>query len=152
MSPIGATNAAYDLSLFEEVERQPKIEEVKLPKKQKVLNMSPLKMLSLGAVVVALVGILLYSNVMLCEITAEVNAAASTLEDLNNEYTRLEMELNRKMSIGAIEEYATETLNMSKIEQYQVEMVSINSDDEVVVMAAAIEEEPKLTLWAKLFQ
>lgn len=152
MSPIGATNAAYDLSLFEEVERQPKIEEVKLPKKQKVLNMSPLKMLSLGAVVVALVSILLYSNVMLSEITAEVNAAASTLEDLNNEYTRLEMELNRKMSIGAIEEYATETLNMSKIEQYQVEMVSINSNDEVIVTADAIEEEPRLTLWAKLFQ
>ncbi len=152
MSPIGATNAAYDLSLFEEVERQPKIEEVKLPKKQKVLNMSPLKMLSLGAVVVALVSILLYSNVMLSEITAEVNAATSTLEDLNNEYTRLEMELNRKMSIGAIEEYATETLNMSKIEQYQVEMVSINSNDEVIVTAAAIEEEPRLTLWAKLFQ
>lgn len=152
MSPIGATNAAYDLSLFEEVERQPKIEEVKLPKKQKVLNMSPLKMLSIGAVVVALVSVLLYSNVMLSEITAEVNAATSTLEDLNNEYTRLEMELNRKMSIGAIEEYATETLNMSKIEQYQVEMVSINSNDEVIVTAAAIEEEPRLTLWAKLFQ
>ena len=152
MSPIGATNAAYDLSLFEEVERQPKIEEVKLPKKQKVLNMSPLKMLSIGAVVVALVSVLLYSNVMLCEITAEVNAATSKLEDLNNEYTRLEMELNRKMSIGAIEEYATETLNMSKIEQYQVEMVSINSNDEVVVVATAIEEEPRLTLWAKLFQ
>ena len=65
MSPIGATNAAYDLSLFEEVERQPKIEEVKLPKKQKVLNMSPLKMLTLGAVIVAMVGALLYSNVML---------------------------------------------------------------------------------------
>ncbi len=152
MSPIGATNAAYDLSLFEEVERQPKIEEVKLPKKQKVLNMSPLKMLSIGAVVVALVSVLLYSNVMLSEITAEVNAATSTLEDLNNEYTRLEMELNRKMSIGAIEEYATETLNMSKIEQYQVEMVSINSNDEVIVTATAIEEEPRLTLWAKLFQ
>ena len=152
MSPIGATNVAYDLSLFEEVERQPKIEEVKLPKKQKVLNMSPLKMLSLGVLVVALVSVLLYSNVMLSEITAEVNAATSTLEDLNNEYTRLEMELNRKMSIGAIEEYATETLNMSKIEQYQVEMVSINSNDEVIVTAVAIEEEPRLTLWAKLFQ
>ena len=108
MSPIGATNASYDLSLFEEVERQPKIEEVKLPKKQKVLNMSPLKMLTLGAVMVAMVGALLYSNVMLAEVTADVNAAAGVLEDLNNEYTRLEMELNRKMSISAIEEYATD--------------------------------------------
>ena len=151
MSPIGATNAAYDLSLFEEVERQPKIEEVKLPKKQKVLNMSPLKMLTLGTIVVAMVGALLYSNVMLAEITADVNAAANTLEDLNNEYTRLEMELNRKMSISAIEEYATETLNMSKIEQYQVEMISINNNDEVIV-TAAVEDEGAATLFARIFQ
>ena len=151
MSPIGATNAAYDLSLFEEVERQPKIEEVKLPKKQKVLNMSPLKMLTLGAVMVAMVGALLYSNVMLAEITADVNAAANSLEDLQNEYTRLEMELNRKMSISAIEEYATETLNMSKIEQYQVEMISINNSDEVIV-TAAVEDEGAATLFSRIFQ
>ncbi len=151
MSPIGATNAAYDLSLFEEVQRQPKIEEVKLPKKQKVLNMSPLKMLSIGAVVVALVGALLYSNVRLSEVTADVNAATNTLEDLNNEYTRLEMELNRKMSISAIEEYATETLNMSKIEQYQVEMISINNNDEVIV-TAAVEDEGASTLLSRIFQ
>lgn len=151
MSPIGATNAAYDLSLFEEVERQPKIEEVKLPKKQKVLNMSPLKMLTLGAVMVAMVGALLYSNVMLAEITADVNAAANSLEDLHNEYTRLEMELNRKMSISAIEEYATETLNMSKIEQYQVEMISINNNDEVIV-TAAVEDEGAATLFSRIFQ
>jgi cell division protein FtsL len=151
MSPIGATNAAYDLSLFEEVERQPKIEEVKLPKKQKVLNMSPLKMLALGAILVAMVGALLYSNVMLAEITANVNAATNTLEDLNNEYTRLEMELNRKMSISTIEEYATETLNMSKIEQYQVEMISINNNDEVIV-TAAVEDEGAATLFSLLFQ
>ena len=151
MSPIGATNAAYDLSLFEEVERQPKFEEVKLPKKQKVLNMSPLKMLTLGAVMVAMVGALLYSNVMLAEVTADVNAAAGVLEDLNNEYTRLEMELNRKMSISAIEEYATESLNMSKIEQYQVEMISINNNDEVIV-TAAVEDEGASTLFARIFQ
>ena len=151
MSPIGATNAAYDLSLFEEVERQPKIEEVKLPKKQKVLNMSPIKMLTLGAIIVAMVGALLYSNVMLAEITADVNAATKTLENLNNEYTRLEMELNRKMSISAIEEYATEVLNMSKIEQYQVEMISINNNDEVIVTAAA-EDEGAVTLFSRIFQ
>ena len=151
MSPIGATNAAYDLSLFEEVERQPKIEEVKLPKKQKVLNMSPLKMLTLGAIIVAMVGALLYSNVMLAEVTADVNAATKTLESLNNEYTRLEMELNRRMSISAIEEYATETLNMSKIEQYQVEMISINNNDEVIV-TAAVEDEGAATLLSRIFQ
>lgn len=151
MSPIGATNAAYDLSLFEEVERQPKIEEVKLPKKQKVLNMSPLKMLTLGAVIVAMVGALLYSNVMLAEITADVNAATGVLEDLDNEYTRLEMELNRKMSISTIEEYATEVLNMSKIEQYQVEMISINNNDEVIV-TAAVEDEGAATLLSRIFQ
>lgn len=151
MSPIGATNAAYDLSLFEEVERQPKIEEVKLPKKQKVLNMSPLKMLTLGAVIVAMVGALLYSNVMLTEITADVNAATGVLEDLDNEYTRLEMELNRKMSISTIEEYATEVLNMSKIEQYQVEMISINNNDEVIV-TAAVEDEGAATLLSRIFQ
>lgn len=150
MSPNGATNAAYDLSLFEEEQRSPKIEEVKLPKKQKVLNMSPLRMISIGAVVVALASMLLYSNVMLSEVTAEVNAANGALEDLNNEYTRLEMELNRKMSIGAIEEYATETLNMSKIEQYQIETIAINSDDEVVVTAAA-EDKGAADLWNRIF-
>ena len=151
MSPIGATNVAYDLSLFEEVQRQPKIEEVKLPKKQKVLNMSPLKMLALGAILVAMVAVLLYSNVMLAEITADVNAATGTLEGLHNEYTRLEMELNRKMSISAIEEYATEVLNMSKIEQYQIEMISINNNDEVIV-TAAVEDEGAVNLLSQIFQ
>lgn len=150
MSPNTASNAAYDLSLFEEVEKQPKIEEVKLPKKQKVLNMSPLKMICMGLAVVGMASALLYSNVMLSEITAEVNSATNELEDLKNEYTRLEMELNRKMSIGAIEQYATENMNMSKIEQYQVETISINSNDEVQVVADT-EETGISTIWNKLF-
>lgn len=150
MSPSYASNAAYDLSLFEEQEKRPKLEEVKLPKKQTVLNLSPIRLIMLGLVLVAMAGTLLYTQVALSEVTAQINAANRELEELNNEQTRLEMELNRKMSIGAIEEYATQNLNMNKIEQYQVELISIEQQDEVAVNVKKEESFVK-SLWNRIF-
>ena len=150
MSPSYASNAAYDLSLFEEQAKRPKLEEVKLPKKQTVLNLSPIRLIMLGLVLVAMAGTLLYTQVALSEVTAQINAANRELEELNNEQTRLEMELNRKMSIGAIEEYATQNLNMNKIEQYQVELISIEQQDEVAVNAQKEESFVK-SLWNRIF-
>lgn len=125
---------AYDLSRFEDRPVRSSIEQVKEPKKQKVLGFSAKGILVIGLIVTALTFLMIYGRVALTETTAEVTRAKQTLSTIENENVRLQMEIDRKMSLSNIEEYAVTQLNMGKVEQYQIETVSIGQKEEVLVM------------------
>lgn len=126
--------AAYDLSIFEDRPVRSSIEQVKEPKKQKVLGFSAKGILVMGLIVTALTFLMIYGRVALTETTAEVTRAKQTLSTLENENIRIQMEIDRKMSLSNIEEYAVTQLNMGKVEQYQIETVSIGQNEEILVM------------------
>ncbi len=126
--------AAYDLSIFEDRPVKSSIEQVKEPKKQKVLGFSAKGILVVGLIVTALTFLMIYGRVALTETTAEVTRAKQTLSTLENSNVRIQMEIDRKMSLSNIEEYAVTQLNMGKVEQYQIETVSIGQNEEILVM------------------
>ena len=126
--------AAYDLSIFEDRPVKSSVEQVKEPKKQKVLGFSAKGILVMGLIVTALTFLMIYGRVALTETTAEVTRAKQTLSTIENENIRLQMEIDRKMSLSNIEEYAVTQLNMGKVEQYQIETVSIGQNEEISVM------------------
>lgn len=125
---------AYDLSRFEDRPVRSSIEQVKEPKKQKVLGFSAKGILVVGLIVTALTFLMIYGRVALTETTAEVTRAKQTLSTLENSNVRIQMEIDRKMSLSNIEEYAVTQLNMGKVEQYQIETVSIGQNEEILVM------------------
>ena len=125
---------AYDLSRFEEHPRNSHLQEVSKPQKQKVMGFSAKNLLIVGIMVTVIIFLMICTRVANTELTAEITRANKNLSALQNENTRIQMEIDRKMSLTNIEEYATTQLNMGKVEQYQVATVSIGQDEEIVVI------------------
>lgn len=145
------SNNAYDISVFEDdnLENQDlhkKNKVVKIPKKKieqaKRRKRNPLK-LTVGflfsAVVVAVVGMIIYSQVQLTELNQKISEAQETLENSQSEYTQMQMNVDAKYTTSIIEEYAQDKLGMTKANSSQKEFVDLSSGDK----AKVIEKEDK---------
>ncbi len=145
-----ANSVAYDLSRFEDKPRAVNFETVKTQKTEKIMGLSPKKLLLVGLVIVAITFVMIYNRVMLTEITDEIAQANKTLSTLQGENALLEMEIAQKMSLDNIEEYAIANLNMGKVEQYQVESISLEASDEILVMKDDSQTNVFSTVYARI--
>jgi len=146
-----SSNNAYDISVFEDEnlknqDLHKKNKVVKIPKKKfeqaKRRKRNPLK-LTVGflfsAVVVAVVGMIIYSQVQLTELNQKISEAQETLENSQSEYTQMQMNVDAKYTTSIIEEYAQDKLGMTKANSSQKEFVDLSSGDK----AKVIEKEDK---------
>ena len=146
-----SSNNAYDISVFEDenLENQDlhkKNKVVKIPKKKieqaKRRKRNPLKLtvsFLFSAVVVAVVGMIIYSQVQLTELNQKISEAQETLENSQSEYTQMQMNVDAKYTTSIIEEYAQDKLGMPKANSSQKEFVDLSSGDK----AKVIEKEDK---------
>lgn len=146
-----SSNNAYDISVFEDenLENQDlhkKNKVVKIPKKKieqaKRRKRNPLKLtvsFLFSAVVVAVVGMIIYSQVQLTELNQKISEAQETLENSKSEYTQMQMNVDAKYTTSIIEEYAQDKLGMTKANSSQKEFVDLSSGDK----AKVIEKEDK---------
>ena len=146
-----SSNNAYDISVFEDenLENQDlhkKNKVVKIPKKKfeqaKRRKRNPLKLtvsFLFSAVVVAVVGMIIYSQVQLTELNQKISEAQETLENSQSEYTQMQMNVDAKYTTSIIEEYAQDKLGMTKANSSQKEFVDLSSGDK----AKVIEKEYK---------
>ena len=87
--------------------------------------------------VIGIMAAILYNRMILTELTAEVESTQAQYNALVSEQRRMQVELEGKTSLRAIEESA-KALGMSKAESYQIEYVDLGRSSDVVVSA----EEP----------
>ncbi len=146
-----ANSVAYDLSRFEDRPRAVVLEKVETKKQERIMGLSPKKLLLVGVIIVAITFVMIYNRVMLTEIIDEIAQANKTLSTLEGENALLEMEIAQKMSLDNIEEYATQNLNMGKVEQYQVESISLTQNDEITVMKDNSQTNFFSTVYARIF-
>ena len=144
-------NNAYDISVFEDenFENQDlhkKNKVVKIPKKKieqaKRRKRNPLKLtvsFLFSTVVVAVVGMIIYSQVQLTELNQKISEAQETLENSQSEYTQMQMNVDAKYTTSIIEEYAQDKLGMTKANSSQKEFVDLSSGDK----AKIVEKEDK---------
>lgn len=144
------STVAYDLSRFEERPRNARYEEIEKPRKQKVMGFSAKTLLIVGIIVTAITFVMIYNRVVLTELTAEVEKASQTLSALENENVRLQMQIDRKMSLSNVEQYAVSELNMGKVEQYQIQTVSLSQDEEISVMKDDSDQNFFQSVYAKI--
>ena len=142
---------SYDISVFEDenLENQDlhkKNKVVKIPKKKieqaKRRKRNPLKLtvsFLFSAVVVAVVGMIIYSQVQLTELNQKISEAQETLENSQSEYTQMQMNVDAKYTTSIIEEYAQDKLGMTKANSSQKEFVDLSSGDK----AKVVEKEDK---------
>lgn len=126
-------NIAYDFSLFEVVpKKEEKNNVIKLPKNKVRSKVHPLNFLLsvfLSITGVAIIVMMIYSQVNLMELTEKINKANKTLNESKSMYTQLEMKVDSQLSLAAVENYAKNVLNMRKISPYQVEYVNLSEGD-----------------------
>lgn len=146
-----SSNNAYDISVFEDenLENQDLHKEnkvIKIPKKKieqaKRRKRNPLKLtvsFLFSAVVVAVVGMIIYSQVQLTELNQKISEAQETLENSQSEYTQMQMNVDAKYTTSIIEEYAQDKLGMTKANSSQKEFVDLSSGDK----AKIVEKEDK---------
>lgn len=104
--------------------------------KRQVKKIAPIKLLLIAVAVIMISSVMIYSRVVLTELTEDANSYQTKISKLNTEYERLEAELEAKTSIKAITEAAEKDLGLSKIDSSQIEYVKLTDNDSVAVEKA----------------
>lgn len=133
------TNLAYQLSKRQE-EQQPKI--VRVPKAKPVKQTSPFKVLLGMMVVLFMASSIMYSRAQLTELSAQVADTTKVLEELQSENVRLTTELEKRISLKNVEEYAAAELGLEKLDPAQVEYVTLTEGNLIEV-----KEETAPSVW-----
>ncbi len=99
------------------------------------------------AAVVMVLSLIIYNNMVLTELGDRLNAYTSEFEALKSENSRMQVELEGKMSLRKVEEYASGTLGMTRIGSYQVEYGNLGAGDKIELVKSENE-----SLWGKIRQ
>lgn len=142
-------NAAYDLSRFDDSLQQPGIDEIftpapKIVKKKKksdvqlkrearTANARAIRVLSITCLLLFTVGMLIMGRAQLTEKSDQLAKLDKQLTIAQSENTRLNMELNSRVSLDSVETYARDVLGMSKQERYQIEYVDLSGGNKLVL-------------------
>lgn len=133
------TEVAYNLENFaaktaEQQDKELKNSSLRIIKnRRKVKVVAPVKVIFASALAIVISVIMIYSQVVLTELTSEVSFYENQLTELNTEYVRLQGELEATTSIKTLEEAAETKLGLTKIDSSQVEYVSLTGMDEISV-------------------
>lgn len=139
------SSEAYDFALFEPKRRQapPQKKEniIEIPREKLEHNrrarVKPAAAVSgflAFAVIGGIVGTFVYGQVQLTELTDSLNAATKTLNESRSLYTQMKMKSDSQLSLEKIENYATQTLGMQKIDQNQVTPIELSKGDKSEVV------------------
>jgi len=131
-------NLAYDLSLFEPREKEPfkrqtKVKIVPNPKSKHISKFSVFKWVVIAIVVVLTVLSVMLCNVKLTELNDQVTVKKSAYNSAKSEGTRLDMQLESRMSLKNVEDYAITKLGLQKVQSYQIVYINLANSDNVVV-------------------
>ena len=83
-------------------------------------------------ILMGIVAAILYNQMALTELTAQVESARSEYEALVGENRRTQVELESRTSLRSIQESA-EALGMYKAETYQIEYIDLGGGEQVVL-------------------
>ncbi len=83
------------------------------------------------ALVAAFVVTMLYSRAVLTELNQQIAAQTNALADAQSENTRLSAQLDAKVSLRNVEEYATQALGMVSIDKSQITYVDLSEGDKI---------------------
>ncbi len=140
------TNAAYELEYFDnaaqQVDQQPIKKVVRNPQKKNSRLM--VKTVGVLITVVAVCSALLYSRAVLTEVGDQITTSNETLEELQSEGVRLKSELDSKLSLDNVEEYALNELDLVKMNAAQKDYVTVPPAETVQ------EEEKEESFWDML--
>ncbi|MBR3597317.1 MAG: hypothetical protein IKL47_10135 [Clostridia bacterium] len=138
----------YDIESFEihssaapEIKKEPKRAPLKkvAPRTNKELHAEEVRGLKKSAfllcfvlVIFGVVALQISASAERYELIREIQQVEALLEIEKSENIRLSSELNGITGIAAVDNYATEILGMTKVENYQIECIDLSGGDAVI--------------------
>ena len=107
-----------------------------------MLFRSAMKVAAVIAIGVAVVVMMLYYRAVLTELTLQISSERTKLNEEISEGTRLAAELESKVSLRNVEEYATQKLGMAPLDKSQITYINLNEGDRVELTS----ESPRQTI------
>ncbi len=86
-----------------------------------------------GLSALLLLSCVIYGNVQTTEIYNQISMASKEYDVAQNENARMQSELESKMAIKNVEEYAEQVLGLQKLDQSQIEYIQIQTNDVVEI-------------------
>lgn len=123
----------YDLERFEQ--HAPVI--TRVPRKERVIH--PAKIMFTAALIIGMISVMLYGRVQITEVGQAINAAQTTLAELQSEGVRMETELESMMSLKSVEEISVGEYGMVKPDASQVTYLQVQHNR---VEATVTEDTP----------
>lgn len=131
------TSSAYDLSVYENYTQKPRNKKPKLEvvnqksSKRDLIGVFSPQVLFCFSIVITLICLMIYNQLQLNEITAQINDENNMLTQLTSEKVRISSELESQISLRSIGEKAVNELGMEKLDSYHTTYVYLYEDDKV---------------------
>lgn len=140
---MAKTNLAYDFEKLEQHYSASNAPKVKQPPELRVVenrnagaNVTMFRGAAIFVLVLGIVCAILYNNMILTELTTQIEDTEAQLEMLKNESRLMQVEMESKTSLRTIQEIAESQLGMAKVESYQVQYIDLGVGDRVVLARA----------------
>lgn len=91
------------------------------------------RIVGVAAICLLFLGVVIYSTLQLDEINRDIASVDKAMNIAKSEKVRLDMELNSIISLDKVENYAANTLGMSKVQDHQVVYIDLSSSDRVLM-------------------
>ncbi len=129
-------NLAYDLSIYEDMSPQRMPREKSKP--AKAIKVKPKFMFSRVlvnvvsmAVMISLAIAVISSNAAVADYSSKIADVNDTILQLEGEKSYLELTLEGRFSLDQVEDYAVNTLGYTKLENYQVSYVNLETENSI---------------------
>lgn len=96
-------------------------------------RMNAVRIILIGVVAVALLGMVIYGRVQTNELYTEISALKTQYEDIEARNVSMRSEMEGKMTVKNIEEYAADVLKLRPLDKSQIQYIQIQTEDEVTV-------------------
>ena len=126
------SNAAYDLSFYENKKLQPLTVVKNEDRKQKKAFSSVFKIILTAVFVLAMASLMIYGNVTKTELTDKINEVKDQIKVVQSENNRLQAQFDIQLSKQKIEAEAIK-LGLSEPDKDQYVYVSLDGGDKIVI-------------------
>ena len=89
--------------------------------------------ISIGLMAGALIGVVIYGRVQTNEIYSEIAKKQAVYDDLVAKNVSMRSEMEGKMTVKNIQEYAENVLGLRQLHQSQIEYIQLQTEDEVII-------------------
>jgi len=142
------TSSAYKLETYEDVvsKRRAQLKLVRNRKKRLIWSIVNIRSVSTFLLVISVMSLMVYNQICLNEVTGEINSVNSMIKQMESENVRLASTLASTVSLHDVVEQAQRELGLQKLDKYQIEYVSLYSENKIVIT----EEAPKESFATRL--